>query len=55
MGPKTKLRIIIDLPSYNVTAGRPTWKAAAGCLYRERLGEREGNLDVYIIHISEYM
>jgi hypothetical protein len=38
---------------YTVVAG--TWGAAAGCLCRERLGERERKLYFHIIHILENM
>jgi hypothetical protein len=36
---------------YTVVAG--TWHSAAGCLRRERLGERERTLYFHFIHISE--
>jgi hypothetical protein len=41
---------------YNIllyTVVAVTWVAAAGCLCRERLGERERTLYFHIIHISE--
>jgi hypothetical protein len=41
---------------YNVllyTVVTDTWGAAAGCLCRERLEEKERTIYFYIIHISE--
>jgi hypothetical protein len=41
-----------ELQRIIVYCGSSTWGVAAGCLCRERLGERERSLYFHIIHIS---